>query len=305
MSREPRPLRELTYVQPDDPPVKRFFISIVEDMAGRGKYLPLYEIWRKKCEANPDTMMQEMINIINVELELKSRSDWPAQLDDGEPLVIVANHPYGIADGIISLVIAEQLGRPYHVLINKDMMTIPEIRMRSLPIDFSQSREAVENNLKSRARARELLKQGHTIVVFPAGGVATAANPFGKAEELPWGTFPTRLIQQAKASVLPLYFEGQPGPLFHAASRVSQSLRMMLMVTEFRNFPGRQFNATAGEVVKFEDLPEADDRTALTNELYLMVHRLAPHAQGLSDDELLPTPRDLRPNYPWDEGGFY
>ena len=34
------------------------------------------------------------------------------------PIVIVANHPFGIGDGIAVLSLAEQLGRPFRVLIN-------------------------------------------------------------------------------------------------------------------------------------------------------------------------------------------
>ena len=74
----------------------------------------------------------------------------------------------------------------------------------------------------------------HANVVFPAGGVATAERPFGRAEELPWKAFTARLIQQAQASVLPVYFEGQNSPLFHLISRYSVMLRLSLLVSEFR-----------------------------------------------------------------------
>ena len=298
-------MRELTYIQDDDPMLKRWLIAAAEDLAGRKKYLPLYARWKEICEQTPDVMMTRMLDLIDVTLEVNPRNSWPKNITPDEPLVLLANHPFGIADGIISLVLAEQLKRPYRVLINKDLLNVPEIKEKALPIDFAPTKQALENNLKSRAQARALLKEGVTIVVFPAGGVATAANPWGDAEELPWGTFPARLIQQAKASVLPVYFEGQPGPLFHLASRVSQSLRMMLMVIEFRNFPDNVFKTHVGDVVKFEDLPTNGDRQVLTDELYLMVQRLAPSAKGKSDDDLRPTPKDKRPNYPWDDEGVY
>jgi putative hemolysin len=37
------------------------------------------------------------------------------------PIVMVANHPYGIGDGIAFLSLAEQLGRPFRVIINNDL----------------------------------------------------------------------------------------------------------------------------------------------------------------------------------------
>ena len=50
--------------------------------------------------------------------------------------------------------------------------------------------------------------------------------------------FPAKLIQAAKASVIPIYFEGQNGRLFHLASKVSMTLRISLLIREFRRLSG-------------------------------------------------------------------
>ncbi len=293
-------MRKLSFVSPEDPTWKRWVIGAIEDVSGRRKFLPLYDRWRDEIVGNPNRkMMEDMLGLINVTLDVVSDEPWPPRIDPAAPLVMIANHPFGMADGIIALTLAEQLGRPYKVLINNDLLKVPEIRPYSLPIDFSETREAVDTNLKSRAEARRLLKEGVTIVVFPAGGVATATNPFGTAEELPWKTFTARLIQQARASVLPVYFEGQNSTLFHAVSRFSLTLRLSLLVSEFRRFPDKRFPAHVGRITPFEDLAHSDDRKALTQELYLMVQRLAPDAAGKPDDELKPTPEAERPEFPW------
>lgn len=293
-------MRKLSFVSPEHPVWKRWVIGAIEDVSGRRKFLPLYDRWRDEIVGNSERrMMEDMLGLLNVTLDVKSAESWPPPLDASTPLVMIANHPFGMADGIIALTLAEQLGRPYKVLINNDLLKVPEIRPYSLPIDFSETREAVDTNLKSRAEARRLLKEGVTIVVFPAGGVATASNPFGKAEELPWKTFTARLIQQARASVLPVYFEGQNSLLFHAVSRYSLTLRLSLLVSEFRRFPDKRFPAHVGRVTPFEELVSNEDRKALTQELYLMVQRLAPDAAGKSDQALMPTPASERPKFPW------
>jgi putative hemolysin len=225
---------------------------------------------------------------------------WPIAVPPQVPLVIIANHPYGIGDGIALLALAEQLGRPYRILINSDFMKLPEIRPYALPIDFSASPEAIKTNLKSRIDARRLLQEGVTIVVFPAGGVATAEEPSGKAEELPWKAFTARLIQQAQAAVLPVYFEGQNSPLFHLTSRYSLMLRLSLLVSEFRHFVGATVKVHVGAVVPFQALACRADRGALTNELYALVHRLAPAAATQGPAHLTPRPAQARRRYPWD-----
>jgi putative hemolysin len=88
-------------------------------------------------------MMNELLGLIGSSLEIGSGS-WPPAVKPDTPLVMVVNHPFGIGDGIAILALAEQLKRPYRVLINADFLKIPEMRPHALPIDFSATREAVQ-----------------------------------------------------------------------------------------------------------------------------------------------------------------
>jgi putative hemolysin len=299
----------LTYASPRDPRWKRWAMHAIEDLSGRRRLLPIYHTWRTEVAGKSPCMMSELLAMIGTTLDINGgnpevrNSDlrsWTAAIPSGAPLVMVANHPFGIGDGIAILALAEQLGRPYRILINSDFLKVPEIRHLALPIDFSETRDAIKTNVESRNAARRLLREGVTIVVFPAGGVATADRLAGKAEELPWKTFTARMIQQAEAAVLPVYFEGQNGSLFHLASRYSLTVRLALMVSELRKFVKATIPVHVGAVVPFSDLACRNDRQALTHELYARVHQLAPPALQLPLSDLRPTPPHLRRRYPWD-----
>jgi putative hemolysin len=272
----------------------------VEDVSGRRGLLPVYYRWRRDVAGKSSRMMGELLDMVGARIELDALA-WPPVLPADAPLVIVANHPFGIGDGIAVLALAEQLGRPYRILINADFMRVPEIRPHALPIDFSGTPAATETNIKTRREARRLLQDGVTIVVFPAGGVATAEQPFGKAEELPWKSFTARLIQLTQAAVLPVYFEGQNSALFHLVSRYSLSLRLALLVSEFRYCVGASIKTHVGDVVPFAALAARADRNLLTEELYALVHRLAPGAAALTLEELKARPAHLRRQFPWDK----
>jgi putative hemolysin len=131
-------------------------------------------------------------------------------------------------------------------------------------------------NMKTRHEAVRLLKEGTTIIVFPAGGVATAKKGFGRAEDLPWKIFPAKLIQAARASVIPVYFEGQNGRLFHLASRLSMTLRISLLIREFRRLSGSTITAHIGTLMSWETLSEGSDRKDLLSKLYGAVFSMAP-----------------------------
>jgi putative hemolysin len=299
----------LTYASPRDPRWKRWAMHAIEDLSGRRRLLPIYRTWRTEVAGKSPRMMSELLRMIGTTLDINGGNagagnpiavTWPAAVPADTSLVMVANHPFGIGDGIAILALAEQLGRPYRILINSDFLKVPEIRHLALPIDFSETRDAIRTNVESRNAARRLLREGVTIVVFPAGGVATADDFAGKAEELPWKTFTARMIQQAEASVLPVYFEGQNGPLFHLASRFSLTVRLALMVSELRKFVEATVPVHIGAVVPFSELVSRHDRQALTHELYARVHQLAPGSRHLPLGELRQRPPHLRRRYPWD-----
>jgi putative hemolysin len=290
---------ELSYATDKDHPLKRAFMRGIENLSGRQKLLPLYHRWQRDHVDKSPRMWADALDLIKTKLEITAPAGWQT-IPPETPLVIIANHPFGIADGIAIMAIAEQLGRPYRVLVNNDLLRIPEMRAKALPIDFSATREAVQTNLKSRAEARRLLKAGTSIIIFPSGGVATAERPFGPAEDLPWKLFAARLIEQSDAQVLPIYFEGQNSAVFHFVSRYSLTLRLSLLVCEFRFRIGAAIKAHVGAPVACADLKRAAGDGAMLDELYLLVHRLAPGAAELPRARLLPRPPEARRRYPWD-----
>jgi putative hemolysin len=290
----------LSYSSPSDPLWKRWAMRAIEDLSGRRGLLPVYYRWRRDVAGKSPRMMGELLEMVGARIALDAPA-WPPAVPADAPLVIVANHPFGIGDGIALLALAEQLGRPYRILINSDFMRVPEIRPVALPIDFSGTPAATDTNVRTRREARRLLRDGVTIVVFPAGGVATAEQPFGKAEDLPWKSFTARLVQLAQAAVLPVYFEGQNSALFHFVSRYSLSLRLALLVSEFRYCVGASIKTHVGDVVPFTALEARADRNLLTEELYARVHRLAPGAAERRPEELKARPAHARRQFPWDK----
>jgi len=272
---------ELTYATADDPRWKQWAIRSIERLSGRNYFVPYYEHWRSEIVPQGSPIIGPALGLIDIDVNIASGA-FPPKLDDNAPLIVVANHPYGILDGLGTLSLVERLGRPHKVLINNDLLRAPEIRPFSLPIDFSATREAQALNLQTRREALRHLSEGTTIVVFPAGGVATSPTTFGRAVDLPWKRFTARMIHSSRAQVLPLYFEGQCSPLFQFVSKFSLTLRLALIIREFRVRVGQPLRVHVGDVIPPEACQEIRDRQALMMMLYERVHALG----GLDADEV-------------------
>lgn len=282
---------ELSYANAADPLLKRWFIRSVEGLSGRDRFAALYDRWRSTVAPSGEHVFSQMLSLLGI--GVNTTGQWPPASLPDRPLVIIANHPFGIGDGIAILSLAERLGRPFRVMIASELLKIREMGPYALPIDFSGTKEGLKKNLAVRHEALRLLKDGVTIVVFPAGGVATSPTGFGKAEDLPWKTFAARLVQDAGASVVPVYFSGQNGRLFHLVSRpmklverrgrlapiigkVSLTLRLSLLVREFARLSGKTIDVRVGPALAWHDLEQVRDRKALLERMKRAVFELAP-----------------------------
>jgi putative hemolysin len=183
------------------------------------------------------------------------------------PLVIVANHPFGVLDGIVISYLTSRIRPRFKVLTNSVLFRAQEVRPFLLPIDFNETKAALETNLESRRQALAELREGGAVVVFPGGTVSTAKSVFGRAVDPEWKTFTSKLITSAKADVVPMFFEGQNSRLFQFASQVSQTLRYSLLFREVADRIGSEIGIRIGNVIPYGDLAHITDRKALMEHL--------------------------------------
>lgn len=265
----------LSYAESEDDIVRRSIIKSIELAFGRTRIAGVYAEWRDHVvwnSAQPFSRLLEMYCI-----DLRFEDHWPIEDLPSSPIVMVANHPFGVADGMILGAIAEQIGRPYKVLVNARMMKVPEFRPFILPVCFDETEAAMKMNLETRNEAVKLLRQGHTIGIFPSGGVSTAPRGFGPVEELPWKMFLPKLVHMGKASVLPLFIHGQNSLLFQAASKFSLTLRTALLFREFQKQLDSPVSIRVGNAMPWQEIAAINDRKALLTEIKRRVMDMQPH----------------------------
>lgn len=186
------------------------------------------------------------------------------------PLVVVANHPYGVLDGIVLCHLISRVRPDFRILANAVLWRAEELRDYVLPIDFAETREALKTNLRSRQQARKHLANGGVLLVFPAGMVATSEKLIGdhlNVSDRRWGSFTAQLIIRSKSPVLPVFFDGQNSVLFQVASHVHEALRLSLLFREVRRRIGHQINLAIGEVVPFAKLKHFNNGQELADNL--------------------------------------
>lgn len=170
------------------------------------------------------------------------------------PLILVANHPFGILDGLMMGHILSQTRRDFRILAHKVFHKARELNDIILPISFDETKAAVQQNLQTRKEALQYLGQGGAIGIFPGGTVSTSAKLFSRPLDPDWRSFTARMVARSGATVVPVFFDGECSRLFQLASHLHQTLRMGLLIREFRNLVDRPVRVVIGAPIEGPEL---------------------------------------------------
>lgn len=193
------------------------------------------------------------------------------------PLVVIANHPYGILDGMVMGYILSALRRDFRILANSVFHKSTDLQRVILPISFDETREALEQNIQTRKSALRYLADGGAVGVFPGGTVSTASRPMGHPMDPSWRLFTAKMIAKSSARVVPIYFDGHTSRLFQVASHVHPTLRMGLLVKEFKRRVDRPVRICIGQPLEACEIDSRrSDPRAMMDFLRKSTYALAP-----------------------------
>ncbi len=166
------------------------------------------------------------------------RIDTPAEeitrIPPTGPLVVAANHPHGLVDGMI---LAEMVARvrPDFKILTRSLLTgIPEIAEFMIPVPFPHEENARELGLQMRNETLAHLKAGGAIILFPAGKVAMSEGWWGPAVEGEWNVFTHKIVRSSGATIVPVHFTGQNSRAFQIANQLGDTLRQGLLLYEIK-----------------------------------------------------------------------
>ena len=161
--------------------------------------------------------------------------------------IVVANHPFGLLDGLIICSIICDIRKDYKILINEEVSQIDQIREYLLPIKFSTVTEDIKKNIITKKKAIEHLNSNGILITFPSGEVATSSLIFNEANEREWKPLIGSIINKTKADIVPVRFFGKNSLFFHTIGFINNNLRRVLFIRELFNKKNKKFNLTIGK----------------------------------------------------------
>lgn len=196
------------------------------------------------------------------------------------PVVVVANHPYGVLDGALLTVLLTRVRPDVKVLTNSLLGDVPELQEHCIFVDPFETDRSVESNRRAVREALEWLRQDGMLAVFPAGEVSHWQMPAAQIADREWNATAVRLIRRTGATALPVYFCGHNGLGFQLMGLLHPKLRTAFLLQEFLKQAGKTVEIRVGSGIAGDAVKAIrDDREAIAYlrwRTYLLGRRSKP-----------------------------
>lgn len=267
--------RDISYAHSAQSRSGRALIRVMENATGRLRMIARADGYERDVAGGED-FWNVMVQRYGLSVDVVGGS--LSHIPRSGPLVMIANHPYGILDGLImGHLLSQARAGDFRILAHRVFQKAEDLDRIILPISFDTTKEALALNVQTRKDALAYLGGGGAIGVFPGGTVSTSAKPFSKPMDPSWRSFTAKMIAKSDATVVPVYFEGANSRLFQVASHLHTTLRMSLLINEFKRRVDEPVRLVVGEPIERAALdPYRGNAKAMMDFLRASTYALSP-----------------------------
>jgi len=222
-----------------------------------------YDRARALAEAIRPLSGRAALELVSRQLDLKLDVRGLERVPPEGRLIVVANHPTGLADGVAVYDALKGVRPDLCFYANADAHRVaPRFDELLIPVEWVVAKRTRERTRVTLALTREAMEAERALVIFPAGRLARR-TPGGGLSDLAWAPTAPALARKYQAPILPVHLAGPYSGLFHFFDRFSGELRDITLFHEMLNKRGRAFTLTFGRPIPPGALPVDSTEAAL------------------------------------------
>ena len=221
--------------------------ALLMRMLGYQKTLALAEYFRRRPT---EEIMGFMGALLAQDVEARGLSNIPRH----GPALIVANHPTGIADGIILGSLISELRNDAFFYANSDILRVlPQMEDIIAPVEWRMEKRSHGKTRETMAYTRNAIEAGRIGVIFPSGRLAKRRGL--QLFEREWMASAAMIARKFDLDVIPVNIRARNSALFYIFDRIHPTLRDITLFHETLNKHRQPFRITVGEPISAAALP--------------------------------------------------
>ena len=224
---------------------------ILDKVLSYERSLALAEHFRDR---STDEIMQTMGRMLARDVQAAGLERIPRQ----GPALIVANHPTGIADGIILHHLIASLRPDLFVYANADILRVlPQMESMIIPVEWREDKRTRQKTKLTMALTRTAIEEGRLGIIFPAGRLAKRRGL--RLFERPWMTSAAMIARKFDLPVIPVNIRARNSVLFYLFDLLHPTLRDITLFHETLNKHRQPFRVAVGAPISASALPHRSE----------------------------------------------
>ena len=174
------------------------------------------------------------------------------------PALIVANHPTGIADGVILHKLVAARRPDVYYFANHDILRVlPQMDEMIAPVEWRPEKRSHAKTRETMAFTRRAIDAGRLGVIFPSGRLAKRRGT--GLHERPWMASAAMIARKFDLPVVPVRLSARNSWLFYAFDALHPTLRDITLFHETLNKHRQPYEITVGSPIAASDLPQTSE----------------------------------------------
>lgn len=201
-------------------------------------------------DADTAGIMGEMFRRLGQDVTVTGLTNIPVH----GPALIVANHPTGIADGIMLWGLISQIRPAPYFLANRDILrVVPQLADMIAPVEWRKELRSHSKTRETMAFTRAAVNEGRIGVIFPSGRLAKRRGL--RLYERPWMASAAMLARKFDIPVIPVNIRARNSVLFYLFDFIHPTLRDITLFHEMLNKDRQPYVITVGEAISPAAIP--------------------------------------------------
>ncbi len=244
----------------------------------------LRELYQKIRSAEGRPVLESLLNELQISYEADPED--LAGIPKTGPVVVVANHPFGLLEGAILGSMLPRVRPDVKIMANYLLAGLPEVEGHCIFVDPFKGPGSAAINSRALRRTISWLKSGGMVVIFPAGEVSHWKLNSGEVADPEWSDTASRLVRMTGSSVVPVFFKGSNSIPCHLLGMFHPRLRTIRLPKELLNKTGKSVEVRIGTVIPHKAVADISGDRDATSYLRWRTYLLAK--RGEPDMRLVP-----------------